>query len=56
MEKYKHSNKFKVNSKQTRIEVSFLNLRMDWIQDYWEWKHAAISKWEEGEKTLSNLN
>ena len=34
MEKHKHSNKFKVNSKQTRIKVGFLNLHMGWIQDY----------------------
>ena len=49
MEKPKNSNMFKANSK--RIKVYFINLHMDWILDYWEWrKHAAISKWEEGKK------
>ena len=43
MEKPKNSNMFKANSK--RIKVYFINLHMDWILDYWEWrKHAAISK------------
>ena len=29
MEKHKHGNKFKVNSKKTRIKVGFLNLHTD---------------------------